>query len=355
LKAISRYRWSLFLLVSFFLVPYHLPAAQKLTGLTGTLRGLHAVDKKVIWVSGTKGEFAVTTDGGKTWTTSAVPGAERLDFRDVQGFSADEALLMSIGPGKASKIFYTSDGGKSWKLTFENQDSLAFFDGMDFFDRNHGLIISDPADSKPYILETRDGGITWKRLQPSKVPDLNKGEYSFAASGTSLDAIPGGMCFLATGGAAARVFKSTDFGTTWSAALLPVIQVDPASGAFSVAKGPGNRVAVCGGHYQRITQTGANIALSDDGGKSWKIPEGSREVPFMECIRWKNRKILIACGPPGVWVSTDGGQNWKEALKDGFHTFDISGNRLIFAGNRGDVRIFELADLLKLADNQSSR
>jgi len=351
LKAINRSRGTLFFLISILLFPVQLPAAQKLTGLTGTLRGLHAVDKKVIWVSGTKGEFALTTNGGKTWTTSAVPGAEKLDFRDVQGFSATEALLMSIGPGKSSRIYQTSDGGKTWKLNFENQDSLAFFDGMDFYDRNHGLLISDPVDSRPYLLETTDGGLTWKRLQPRTIPDLNKGEYAFAASGTSVDAVRGGECFLATGGAAARVFRSADFGTTWKAALLPIVQVDPASGAFSVAKGPGNRVAACGGNYQRMTQRGANIALSDDGGKTWIVPDGSRHVPFMECIRWINKKIIIACGPHGVWISTDGGNNWKEALKDGFHTFGVSGKNIILAGNKGDVKIYSLSALIKLADN----
>jgi photosystem II stability/assembly factor-like uncharacterized protein len=351
LKAINRFKGIFFLLFSIFLLPVQLPASQKLTALTGTLRGLHAVDKKVIWISGTKGEYALTTDGGKTWITRTVPGAESLDFRDVQGFSATEALLMSIGPGKSSKIYQTSDGGLNWTVTYENQDSLAFFDGMDFFDRNHGLLISDPVDTKPYLLETLDGGLTWKRLMPREVPDLNKGEYAFAASGTSLDAIPGGECFLATGGAAARVFRSGDYGTTWRAALLPIVQVDPASGAFSVAKGPGKLVAVCGGHYQRIKGKGANIALSNDGGKTWKVPEGSKEVPFMECIHWIGKKNLVACGPAGVWISTNGGNDWKEALQDGFHTLDVFGNNIILAGIKGDVQIHGLSELIKLAEN----
>jgi photosystem II stability/assembly factor-like uncharacterized protein len=32
------------------------------------LRGLSAVSSKVAWVSGTKGTFGRTTDGGKTWS-----------------------------------------------------------------------------------------------------------------------------------------------------------------------------------------------------------------------------------------------------------------------------------------------
>jgi len=336
------------ILFIFILLPLNLSGYQTLTdvktGMTGTMRGLHAISDKVIWVSGTKGEFAVTRDAGKTWFQQSVPGAEKLDFRDVHGFSADVALLMSIGPGSASRIFRTTDGGKSWTMTFENRDSLAFFDGMDFFNEKHGLIISDPADNKPYILETKDAGLTWKRIQPKTVPDLVKGEYAFAASGTSLDALPGGECWLATGGAVARAFKSDDYGANWTAVNLPVLQGDAASGAFSIDKGPDKSVAACGGHYRQTQKTGSNIAISADNGKTWSVPPGASFVPFMECIRWTGKKSLVACGPPGVWISKDSGITWKEISKEGFHTCDVvPGKKVIWlAGNRGNVATFTL-------------
>jgi photosystem II stability/assembly factor-like uncharacterized protein len=332
----------------FLLLPLHLSGLQNLsgvkTGMTGTMRGLHAVSDKVIWISGTKGEFAVTRDAGKTWYQQAVPGAEKLDFRDVHGFSGDIALLMSIGPGSASKIFRTTDGGKSWNMTFENRDSLAFFDGMDFFDEKHGMIISDPADNKPYILETLDGGLTWNRLQPKTVPELVKGEYAFAASGTSLDARPGGECWLATGGTIARAFKTDDYGANWTAVKLPLLQGDAASGAFSIAKGPGKSVAACGGHYQQTKKSGSNIVISSDNGITWRVPAGASSVPFMECIRWIGRKTLVACGPPGVWISEDSGTTWKEISKEGFHTCDVvPGKKVVWlAGNQGNVATFTL-------------
>ncbi len=335
-------------LFAFILLPLHLSGLQNLsgvkTGMTGTMRGLHAVSDKVIWISGTKGEFAVTRDAGKTWYQQAVPGAEKLDFRDVHGFSGDIALLMSIGPGSASKIFRTTDGGKSWNMTFENRDSLAFFDGMDFFDEKHGMIISDPADNKPYILETLDGGLTWNRLQPKTVPELVKGEYAFAASGTSLDARPGGECWLATGGTIARAFKTDDYGENWTAVKLPLLQGDAASGAFSIAKGPGKSVAACGGHYQQTKKSGSNIVISSDNGIAWRVPAGASSVPFMECIRWIGRKTLVACGPPGVWISEDSGTTWKEISKEGFHTCDVvPGKKVVWlAGNQGNVATFTL-------------
>jgi photosystem II stability/assembly factor-like uncharacterized protein len=309
------------------------------TGMTGTIRGLHAVSKKVIWISGTKGEFSRTCDGGKTWFHSTVPGGDSLDFRDVQGFSAHVALLMSAGSGDASSIYRTENGGKSWCLTYQNTNPKAFFDGMDFPDANYGLIIGDPVDQKPYILETTNGGRTWSRLIPSAIPDLIPGEYAFAASGTSLEVCSCGFCCILTGGSAARVFRSSDRGNHWEVSELPLLKGDPAAGGFSIALGTDNHIAVAGGNYQVMTRAGHNIALSDDAGLTWNVPSGADSVPFMECVRWINAKTLIATGPPGVWLSKDAGSNWKEISRDGFHTMDVvPGKNIIWlAGNKGKV------------------
>ncbi|MCX6227247.1 MAG: oxidoreductase [Bacteroidia bacterium] len=309
------------------------------TGMTGSIRGLDVVSKKVIWISGTQGEFSVTHDGGKTWFYDTIPGGRTLDFRDVHGFSADVALLMSAGPGKASAIYRTENGGKSWVLAYQNTDEKGFFDGMDFFDENHGLLISDPIDEKPYLLESLDGGRTWLRKKPQQIPDLIAGEYAFAASGTSLDAASDGSCYLATGGSVARVFRSADYGRTWEVASLTFLQGDPAAGAFSVAHGSGKNVAAAGGHYQKMTIAGSNIALSGDNGQTWTLPTGAALVPFMECIRWIDQETLVVCGPPGVWMSSDSGKNWKEISIDGFHAMDVvPGKGIIWlAGGKGKV------------------
>src|SRR5947208_10319493 len=67
---------------------------------SGTINGLIAVwpvNPQVVWASGRAGTFTVTTDGGQTWRAGVVPGAELLQFRDVQAFSASVAYLLSIG------------------------------------------------------------------------------------------------------------------------------------------------------------------------------------------------------------------------------------------------------------------
>src|SRR5829696_830825 len=87
---------------------------------TASFRGLSVVSEKVVWASGTGGTVIRTIDDGKTWNVFAVPGAEKLDFRDIEAFDANTAYILSIGNGDASRIYKTTDGGTTWKAQFTN-------------------------------------------------------------------------------------------------------------------------------------------------------------------------------------------------------------------------------------------
>ena len=74
------------------LSPLHQPTLTPQN--SGTISGLISVwpvNPQVVWACGRNGTFTVTTDGGQTWSASVVPGAETLQFRDVQAFSASVA------------------------------------------------------------------------------------------------------------------------------------------------------------------------------------------------------------------------------------------------------------------------
>src|SRR5262249_47219922 len=57
------------------------------SGTTNSLISISALNARVAWASGRNGTFTRTTDGGKTWHAGVVPGAEALQFRDVQAVS----------------------------------------------------------------------------------------------------------------------------------------------------------------------------------------------------------------------------------------------------------------------------
>jgi photosystem II stability/assembly factor-like uncharacterized protein len=57
------------------------------SGTTQLLIAVSPVNSRVVWAAGTGGTYVVTTDGGETSKAAVVPGAENLQFRDVQGVS----------------------------------------------------------------------------------------------------------------------------------------------------------------------------------------------------------------------------------------------------------------------------
>ena len=70
---------------------------------TVRFQAVSALSGQVAWISGTRGAWARTLDGGKTWQAGMVTGADSLEFRDVQAASADTAWLLSAGNGDKSR------------------------------------------------------------------------------------------------------------------------------------------------------------------------------------------------------------------------------------------------------------
>ena len=55
-------------------------------------------------------------DGGYLWQGCAIPpGAEKLDFRGIQAFDENTAIVMSSGKGDLSRLYKTTDGCRTWK------------------------------------------------------------------------------------------------------------------------------------------------------------------------------------------------------------------------------------------------
>src|SRR5271154_2824643 len=98
---------------------------------TASLRGIHNVGGGVAWASGTNGTVLRTEDGGYLWQTCTIPpGAEKLDFRGIQAFDENTAIVMSSGPGDQSRLYKTTDACQTWKLLFTNPDKEGFWDAV---------------------------------------------------------------------------------------------------------------------------------------------------------------------------------------------------------------------------------
>ncbi len=287
---------------------------QQTINTDASFRGLCAVNSNVVWVSGTKGTFGRTLDGGKTWQVGNIPAAEQLDFRDVEAFSANTAYLLSIGNGEASRIYKTSDGGKNWKLQFKNENPKAFFDAFAFWDEQHGIAMSDSVDGKFVLLNTNNGGASWEELKPEKIPAALPNEGGFAASGTCIFTQGKSNVWIGTG--KGRVLRSTDSGKTWTVAETPIITGVESAGIFSIYFKDSQNGIVVGGDYRKPNEAGNTVAITNDGGKTWKV--SATTLPFRSGVVWSKGK-WVAVGTSGSSVSTDNGATWQQLDSENYN------------------------------------
>jgi photosystem II stability/assembly factor-like uncharacterized protein len=174
------------------------------TPTTADLRGIHTVGNGVAWASGTGGTVLRTTDDGAHWQLCPTPpNAEHLDFRGIQAFDAQTAIVMSSGKGDLSRLYKTTDACKTWILLFTNPDPEGFWDTLVMTSKNIGMLIGDPvppsssqAGAQPKrpvfpTYHTIDGGLRWSRNDHDRIvahadetgaPD----ESIFAASNSSM-------------------------------------------------------------------------------------------------------------------------------------------------------------------------
>jgi photosystem II stability/assembly factor-like uncharacterized protein len=286
--------------------------APQASGSEAELRGIAPVSAAVAWASGAKGTVLRTLDGGKTWQRLPVPDADALDFRDIQAFDASTAIIMSAGPGEASRLYRTRDGGATWQLLITNPDKDGFWDAIAFWDARNGILLGDPVNGAFRIFTTSDGGDTWQPAGDPQGLAALKNEGAFAASGTCLSVSGSSDAWFATGGAqTARVFHSADRGRTWRAAPLPIPAGAASKGIFSVGFRDGRTGFAVGGDYKEPALATLNGARSDDGGATWTaapvLPAGymSAVAPVPGAPQ-----VFVAGGLAGSGISRDAGKTW---------------------------------------------
>jgi photosystem II stability/assembly factor-like uncharacterized protein len=308
------------------------------TGSAARLRGVSAVSATTAWTSGSLGTVLRTVDSGQTWQSVGPSGTAALQFRDVEAFDADHAVILSIGnnPGDF-RVYVTSDAGRTWAQTFTNDDPDAFYDCMTFFDSRRGLALSDPVDGRFRIIATEDGGLHWHVVAADMPPAL-PGEFAFAASGQCLVNDHGRRAWFGTGGAAqARVFRSDDGGQSWRVSTTP-IHSGPSAGVFALAfRGQQHGFAV-GGDFATPTQAPDALAWTGDGGKSWR-PVGATAAPneYRSGAAWVSGSTAVVVGPTGSNVSVDRAQTWGRFDTGSFDTVDCAQGACWASGEQGRV------------------
>ena len=319
-----------------------------------SLRGIHAVGGGVAWASGTNGTVLRTEDSGFVWQSCAMPpGAEKLDFRGVWAWDAMTAIVMSSGPGDASRLYKTTDGCVSWKLLATNTDKNGFWDAIAFSDEKKGYLLGDPVAGHFLVRLLAADGVTHSS-PAEKDPEALTGAGAFAASNTSIVIVPATAkqkSFLAdpalttlmfgTGGShaqpsTARIYRldwrpvrqSLDFREPyWTFSTVPLASSNEASGAFSLAFRNSRAGIAVGGDYQKPDVAAGTAAITTDSGRTWivstKPPRGYRSA-----VAWDEvHKAWVCAGPNGSDYSLDDGKTWQTLdvtdVKNGWNAISL--------------------------------
>ncbi|MGD8867226.1 MAG: hypothetical protein PVI01_06340 [Gemmatimonadales bacterium] len=316
---------------------------EQSSGVSVEFRGLSAAGSNVVWAAGRQGTYVRTVDGGETWTSGTVAGAEDLFFIDVHAVNASTAYLLgTYFDGSLAKIFKTVDGGAVWIEQYSDTTPGVFFDGLAFWDAENGIAFSDPVADGFLIVTTQDGGASWNRVPPEVIPPPQLGEAGFAASGTAITVYGDSNVWFGTGGGrVARVYRSTDRGRSWSVAETP-LAADSTTGIFGITFWDEYNGLAVGGDHTRPQDGVDNVARTRDGGRTWTLAGSARPAGVrwgIAYVRGVAARVIVATGPSGWGYSTDSGASWQVGDTVGFNTVAAAPSTDIvwLAGTRGRV------------------
>jgi len=313
------------------------------SGSKADLRGIGNVGKGIVWASGSEGTVLRTTDDGGHWQRCATPsGAEHLDFRGIQAFDANTAIVMSTGKGPLSRLYKTTDACQTWELIAKNPDKDGFWDAVqregafwgddDPDSDERAVVLGDSVGGRQRVWEWKDG---WgdRELEPMDMTEFKAEvqEASFAASNSVL-----------------QVVKTPQIDKTWKYRLrwvsgtaqeaymwivraertdtcepcimetkrvkMPLANDSPTVGTFSFGFSTDLAGVAVGGDYMKPDIYTRTAAYTSDAGYLWKLsdtpPHGYRSAVAHDAAT----KTWITGGPNGTDISTDDGRNWR-ALK----------------------------------------
>ena len=242
------------------------------------------------YVTGERGVFLKTTNGGITWILSRVDSIY-IDYTKL--FFIDQ----NIGFVFSGSVYRTSNAGLNWTRTFFPGN--AFINSLNFINSSTGLAISNDTS---IVFRTVNGGLIWNTIN---IP----GGYFF----TDLNFDMTGKAFLAgVSDALPVLLSSTNSGLNWSNLNLNFTDtLYPLKIKFAGR----NTIFVLGTEYY---ENPAILIRSTNGGISWNNYQVNNTHYGLTDIEFDDELHGAATGYGGYkYYTSNGGTNWiSQRLSD---------------------------------------
>ncbi len=274
-----------------------------------------SLDKDKVWYAADQSRFGCIDLALNQKKEIRIPSNRNIEFRSIAQTNNYIFILSVANPALLYRI---SKKDCSYQLVYQENHEKVFYDSMQFWNDEEGIAIGDPIEGAFSIITTRDGGKSWQKTPASQLPKLAEGEAAFAASNTNI-VIKKNTTWLVSGGKKSRVFVSKNKGKSWTVSETPIVQGKQMTGIFTADFYDSKTGFVSGGNYEVLNQNFDNKAVTEDGGKSWRIVAQNQGFGYASCVQYvpnSNGKRLVAVGASGLFYSNDGGNNWNQLTKD---------------------------------------
>ncbi len=247
--------------------------------------------KSAMVYAGTSKGIYLSEDGGDHWTDwfEESSGLSNIDIQDLAIHPGNPEILFAA---TSSGLFVSRDGGDTWELTFEGNSDKGSRDVrfIRFSSQAHSLYIGTANG----IFKSTDGGKSWTHKWESALP--------VSESLASLDTDPE---FIYVG-TRTGLYKSYTRGITW------VHDTNTKKEAIrQLVVDPGDTTHVYMG-------TVGHFYVSPDGGDTWNtldlpVEDGETlDIFSLMHSTGKSSPTLVAGTSDGLFISKNGGRDWKE-------------------------------------------
>jgi|GEM_PF-1807990 len=238
----------------------------------------------------------ITHDGGETWNHTK----KQLNGDYLDSFFLNDSVGWVCGTYQI--VAKTEDGGQTWTTLSNSIVSARHHKVIEFANEQTGYVAGYSWGSTyyPVLKRTDDGGISWQELP---IPEGVESIMGMSLLG------PDNIWITAENniynpdlpGYVAAAFHSTDGGQTWTLHHLSENYSPGVSKIKFIDENNGYAI------------TYSDLFITNDGGQSWEeyIIFGATSNSFTDISITENQSIYISSSKPGLWKSTDGGNNWE--------------------------------------------